>query len=233
MIITCRIHGDFEQCPGDHINTGHGCQECGKIRSIEANKKRAKTQEEFVKEAVDVHGDRFNYDEAIYISSHDYVTITCKKHKVTFMMIPREHIRSQCGGCYECKRHYYSQRAMHWLENIAMYRKIHIQHAKNGREFHISKYSADGYNKENNIVFEFYGCYFHGCMDCYGPDDENKISKCKMSELYDKTKEREDFIEKRGFKIISIWEHDYMRIQKGGNDAWDDYLFTQLDLTSN
>ena len=34
----------------------------------------------------------------------------------------------------------------------------------------ISNYKADGYSKEMNAVFEFHGCYFHGCPLCHGID---------------------------------------------------------------
>ena len=40
VVITCPIHGDFEQRPDIHLN-GHGCLECG------GNKKS--TTEEFIK----------------------------------------------------------------------------------------------------------------------------------------------------------------------------------------
>jgi len=34
------------------------------------------------------------------------------------------------------------------------------------REYHIGKYYADGYIPEEKHVFEFNGCYFHGCLEC-------------------------------------------------------------------
>ena len=28
-------------------------------------------------------------------------------------------------------------------------------------------YYVDGFDEETNTVFEFYGCYFHGCPRCF------------------------------------------------------------------
>ena len=91
VTIICPIHGEFEQTPRKHLD-GSGCIKCffDKITS---------DTETFVKKARLVHGDRYNYDKAIYSNSKSNVIITCKKHG-DFRMTPNAHLSGQ--GCHKC-----------------------------------------------------------------------------------------------------------------------------------
>jgi tRNA(Glu) U13 pseudouridine synthase TruD len=60
----------------------------------------------------------------------------------------------------------YSKKQMQWLKYLAHKHNLNIIHCLNGNEFKIDKYSVDGYCKETNTVYEFQGCYFHGCPLC-------------------------------------------------------------------
>ncbi len=52
LIITCKIHGDFEQIPKVHLN-GYGCSQC--------SNKIPHTIESFIEKARTIHGDSFDY----------------------------------------------------------------------------------------------------------------------------------------------------------------------------
>jgi len=51
----------------------------------------------------------------------------------------------------------YNPKACQIFEQIMKENGVHIQHAENGGEFHIKElgYWVDGYDKENNIVYEY------------------------------------------------------------------------------
>ncbi|CAC5378304.1 unnamed protein product [Mytilus coruscus] len=97
-----------------------------------------------------------------------------------------------------------------------------IQHAKRAGEkklFINNKcYKVDGYyyDRENKMrnVYEFFGCYWHGCTKCYSPEEICKKDRNKktMKELYDQTKDRlktiEDYL-KPNVKIHTIWECEF------------------------
>ncbi|CAG2188368.1 unnamed protein product [Mytilus edulis] len=63
-------------------------------------------------------------------------------------------------------------------------------------------------------VYEFFGCYWHGCPKCYSPEEICKKDRNKktMKELYNQTKERlktiEDYL-KPNVKIHTIWECEF------------------------
>ncbi|CAG2207378.1 unnamed protein product [Mytilus edulis] len=116
----------------------------------------------------------------------------------------------------------HSQKSIQWLEYISLEYNIMIQHAKRGGEkklFINNKcYKVDGYyyDRENKMrnVYEFFGCYWHGCPKCYSPEEICKKDRNKktMKELYNETKERLKIIKdnlKPNVKIHTIWECEF------------------------
>jgi G:T-mismatch repair DNA endonuclease (very short patch repair protein) len=71
--------------------------------------------------------------------------------------------------------------------------------------YKIHKYKVDGYDPETNTVYEFNGCYYHGCNICYQPEDINPSSGKSMGELYKNTIKKEEHLKRLGYKVISKW----------------------------
>jgi len=67
-------------------------------------------------------------------------------------------------------------------------------------------YRVDGCDIKTNTVYEYHGCYFHGCPKCYrDPFAMNtKVGKLH-GKLYEYTKEREGEILKMGYNLIVRW----------------------------
>jgi|ERR1035437_9819668 hypothetical protein len=57
------------------------------------------TTEEFIKKARLVHGDRYDYDNFVYVNNSTKSNITCKKH-VDFEQQPQSHLQGY--GCFKC-----------------------------------------------------------------------------------------------------------------------------------
>ena len=50
-----------------------------------------------------------------------------------------------------------------WMDHLADVGKVNIEHKLNtGKEKRIGKYFCDGFDSENNVVYEMDGCFFHG-----------------------------------------------------------------------
>ena len=141
------------------------------------------------------------------------IKIKCSVHD-GFIQRAGDHLSGK--GCPKCSKYGYSKVSIEWLESIAKKDNIAIQHALNDGEHIIkdSKYKADGYCEETNTIYEFHGCFFHGCKTCFESDNINAISKISFGELYEKTKAREKFIRSKGYNLITIWEHDYRAQRK-------------------
>ena len=49
------------------------------------------------------------------------------------------------------------------MDHLAHVGKVNIEHKLNtGKEKRIGKYFCDGFDSENNVVYEMDGCFFHG-----------------------------------------------------------------------
>lgn len=91
VIITCPVHGDFEQTPGNHLY-GYGCALCAGVNKL--------TPETFIAKAKKVHGDKYDYSLVTGdISSHRKVAIICPEHGV-FEQTPTGHLSGK--GCLKC-----------------------------------------------------------------------------------------------------------------------------------
>jgi hypothetical protein len=89
--IICKIHGEFEQTPDSHTQ-GSGCEQCGR---------NSKTTEQFVRDAIVIHGDKYDYSKVEYINNQTNIKIICKIHGV-FEQSPNVHISINKCGCPYC-----------------------------------------------------------------------------------------------------------------------------------
>jgi len=110
--IICRRHVMFQQTPRDHI-AGQGCDLCGRI--TQGMKKRM-TQDEFIKRAKEIHGNKYDYSKVVYQGNNVKVTIICntKGHK-PFRIRPVDHIHSYKSGCTSCAMYGYDQNKKGYL----------------------------------------------------------------------------------------------------------------------
>ena len=199
--IICKVHGIFMQTPRDHFDNC-GCYKC-------AN--RIVTTEDFIEKASLRHNNLYDYSKSEYKLSHNKIIITCKVHG-DFSQSSNDHLNG-CG-CQKCGLGNFSKICIEWLENIMKNENIKIIHANNEGEkilkINNNKYKADGYCKENNTIYEFYGDIWHGNPKIYNKDDINPINKKTYGELYKNTITKENDIKNMGYNLITIWESDYV-----------------------
>lgn len=98
VTIVCPDHGTFRQKPANHIRDV-GCPKCG---TESAAAQRTRTTEDFVREAREVHGDRYDYSRVEYKSAHEKVEIVCLEHG-SFWQSPGNHAKGDtAAGCPGC-----------------------------------------------------------------------------------------------------------------------------------
>ena len=100
----------------------------------------------------------------------------------------------------------YSQKSISWLNYLSKRNGFKIQHALNGGEYRIDGMKVDGYCKETNTVYEFQGCFWHGCPKCYTGDKINPKNKIDMATLQKQTLEKNTKIRNAGCKLVEIYE---------------------------
>lgn len=97
-----------------------------------------------------------------------------------------------------------SNEACAWLDMVEITRKIKLR-----REYRIGPYFVDGFCKETGEVFEYNGCFYHGCPECFvDPAKINNVSHRAMGELYDDTITKKKYLEANRYRVVSIWSHE-------------------------
>lgn len=94
VIVSCKEHGDFLVRPKIHLN-GQGCPDCS---SIQKSKYFGKGLDKFIEDSKNIYGDIYSYDNCVYISNKNKVTITCKQHG-DFLVRPDSHLHNSVGCC--------------------------------------------------------------------------------------------------------------------------------------
>ena len=87
-------------------------------------------------------------------------------------------------------------------------------------------FTVDGYDENTRTIYEFYGCYWHGCPICI-PDLATEThphrTQYTYNSLYELTLARELSLKKQGSQLVTLWEHDFdKQFQK--NDTFQDFI---------
>jgi hypothetical protein len=144
--IICNIHGEFWQSPHDHLK-GRGCPLCGR-QNIGLKSKLS--QEEFIKRAINIHGNNFCYTESIYIGMHKPIKIICKSKR--HITTPKAHDHLFGYGCLMCYHEVIGDRN----------RKSTHDFIKEASIIHHNKYDYSKVIYKNNNTKVDIICYIHG-----------------------------------------------------------------------
>lgn len=96
-ILCHRCNTVFKQMPRNHI-FGAGCRDCNVKEHIES---LTKQQDEFIRDAINKHGNLFGYSLVKYINNSVKIDIICNKCKAIFPQEPHAHL--QGNGCPFCR----------------------------------------------------------------------------------------------------------------------------------
>jgi hypothetical protein len=95
IIITCPVHGDFEQRAENHLQ-GTKCSKCG---NIDKGKNPTSNTEDFIIKAIKIHSFKYGYSKVNYLNNSSKVIIICPIHG-DFMQKPNGHLNGH--GCSKC-----------------------------------------------------------------------------------------------------------------------------------
>ncbi|XP_065222349.1 uncharacterized protein LOC135846916 [Planococcus citri] len=100
-------------------------------------------------------------------------------------------------------RDQFSKVSIGWLES---FNNDNIAHATNGGEVQICGAKVDGFDSTTNTVYQFHGCFWHGCPECFDDDTINHVTNERMTDLYQKTMGRTEQLEEAGYTVVEMWE---------------------------
>ena len=183
VCIICPEHGEFYQTPSKHL-LGQGCRKCGIDKRSE---KHTMSTEEFIRKAMEVHGDKYDYSKTVYTKAHDELTIICPKHG-EFRQVANYHL---CGhGCPICGNNMSigEDEIVKYIESLGI--KVEVKNRTildGGKEIDILI-------PDYNIGIEFDGLKWHS--DEFKEDNYhlNKTLEC----------------EKKGIRLIHVFEDEWI-----------------------
>lgn len=178
MIIICPFHGEFEQLPSSHIK-GFGCFQCGAI--LRGKLKRI-TQDDFVKRAKQIHGDLYDYTNAIYIKNKIEVEIKCNICNKVFKQTPDSHINGK-SGCPICKMSHGEKRVGIVLDELGV---NYIMQKKFKECRDIKPMPFDFYIPDFDVIIEYDGIQHFKPIEKFGGIDEliNTRRRDKLKDTY-------------------------------------------------
>ena len=180
VCIICPIHGEFWQTPYHHIKRKQGCPKCGgKVRL---------TTEEFIKRAIEIHGNKYDYSKVEYVNNRTPVCIICPEHG-EFWQSPSGHLSGK--GCPKCAGKYLTTK-----DFIVRARKVH------GNKYDYSKVIYVDMDTPVCIICPIHGEFWqkpsdhlnrHNCPKCQESFFESKVRNIleRNNIIYEKEKKFE------------------------------------------
>ena len=186
VCIICPIHGEFWQTPASHL-MGRNCPKCSKPCY-------KYTTEDFVKKAMEVHGDKYNYSKTNYIDAKTKVCIVCPKHG-EFWQIPSEHIDG-CG-CKYCKESHLEGE----IRNVLQKNDIKFKYDVRDLEW-LKPLTYDFFLPEHNIAIECQGEQHFRIIEHFG-------GKNDYDKRVERDKKKKILSEKNGIKLLYYSSYKY------------------------
>lgn len=183
VCIVCPKHGEFWQRPADHLK-GNGCYFCGRKRCTG----KKVTTESFVNNAIQIHGNRYDYSKVEYVDSKTKVCIICPEHG-EFWQLPTAHISGQ--GCPKCKKYKIGKNKYNTEIYINKAKKVH------GDRYDYSLVEYEYSTKKICIICPKHGEFWQEASRHLMGDN---CPKCKNSMLEMKVS---DFLTENGIKYIT------------------------------
>jgi very-short-patch-repair endonuclease len=191
VIIICPIHGEFLQSPDRHLY-GNGCPKCGDQRVGQ------KSFDDFLKNASNIHGDKYDYSKVNYKDTLSKITITCPIHG-DFEQTPGSHIRLErgCPICKESKGEKLISSILlkYKIDNIREKRFLDCVNISGSKK--CTQLPFDFYLPNLNVCIEYDGKHHFMAIDYYGGEES-----FKRQQVRDKLKDQ--YCKENGIKLIRI-----------------------------
>ena len=125
-----------------------------------------------------------------------YRTLAMPKQSIA--QLNEDHVNFSVGG-------------LEWILFLEQQRKIVID-----REAHLPGINGtvDGFCSSTNTVYQYNGCFWHGCRKCFGLDFVNNKTQKSMDQLNAEYETRCTTIRNAGYTVETIWECEWSKLKK-------------------
>ncbi|XP_033212197.1 uncharacterized protein LOC117169800 [Belonocnema kinseyi] len=125
-----------------------------------------------------------------------------------------------------------SKKAIEWLSALERDLGIEITYGDRAREFRLPEGClVDGYFENievsTKVVYQFHGCYWHECPQCFKLNQDKKLGFDKSSESlndrFERTNAQTDRLRSLGYEVVEKWECSFDK-EKVVNDNLRSFL---------
>lgn len=200
VIITCKIHGDFECTPNKHL-TNRGCRQCGIKRTNDSKRLTTLT---FIDKANTIHNKIYDYSLVEYKQSNEKVIIVCGVHG-KFECTPNNHLRGK--GCPICKLSKGEIKIKQWLDdnNIVYTPQKRFDDCRNKRPL-----PFDFYLPDHHTCIEYDGKQ-HFNLEGWSTDEAKNIIRFQLLKQTEKIKD--EYCSVNNIHLIRIPYYEFKNIE--------------------
>ena len=109
-----------------------------------------------------------------------------------------------------------------------------IRHAGNEGEYRIPNrnYTVDGYDEVTKTVYEFQGCFWHGCRTCYPNRSEphRRLEDRSMEDVFICTQRKVLDLANRGYNVKQMWECQWAQLKQNDPELRD--FLSKMNIVS-
>ncbi|MBP3707958.1 MAG: hypothetical protein J6J36_05055 [Clostridia bacterium] len=160
VCIICPEHGEFWQKPVYHMG-GSVCPQCAKEKSKIL---RTKLKEDFIRDAINKHGHKYDYSKAEYINNYTKICIICPEHG-EFWQKPINHLNGQgcplCGGTKKMTSLEFIERSNDIHKSKYDYSKVNYE--KYEKKVCIICHEKDEFGEEHGEFWQTPHHHLNGC----------------------------------------------------------------------
>ena len=105
--------------------------------------------------------------------------------------------------------------AIEWILWEQKLRNIFIKSAATGKEHKVCGLKVDGFCEETKEIFEFHGCFYHGCTKCFLHGRDKALYNDNTSSMnlrYASTLEKTARLRNFGYVVKEMWECDFKNL---------------------
>ena len=175
-------------------------------------------------------GGMFRYNFTGYVRISDYIRIYCPNCDRAWTASAINHVHPGNGDgditkarrCQTCSG---SKGEKAWICSMnnpdiisAPQHRIHLENEKHRNATNRTRLQVDGYDPNTKTVYEFLGCWYHGCphtetcLPYHKPFPDDRIHteiKKTMMTLRNEWYTRKGVLEELGYNVVSIWECEW------------------------
>jgi hypothetical protein len=161
------------------------------------------TQEDFIKRAKEIHGNRYGYEKTVYKTLETPVIITCTEHG-DFTQTPISHLHG--NGCPHCHRSKGETKVANFLQihnvKFEIQKKVENLNLFGGRKYFL----LDFYLPDYNTIIEYNGEHHYQPIEWFGGKRNYKLQQLRDESL-------RQYCNENKIKLIEIPYTEYNNIE--------------------